>query len=331
MMFLTPPADFGPLLDIAARSCAGAGSPPPPENQDNYIVIDATGRARFLDHQQERTIQVENWPRGQVRVAVLDGMGGHGNGRQAAQAAAEGLLRMPACATLEQLGARLDALHRQLQADFARDNAQGAARPPGTTLTLLELRPGLAPLLYHVGDSRLYEISSDQALPLTVDHVPATAFAMRGLLGEEEWWQQVHAEHRPQISQAFILGNAISDPHTLCGPLYALDRHNLPPFLRHLGDRRVVTLRSDALYLLATDGFWACTRPDRWVASWPALLHGEPGGSADAVLDTLFGHFLAAPLPGLHADNLTAVALRFNVAARSAPGDAYMDETALPE
>ncbi len=320
---LTNSFDFGPGLDVAAHSSAGAGRAPLPENQDNLLLIDARGRAAFLLDQRAHAEQVPDWPQGHVRIAVLDGMGGHGHGRQAAEAVVQGLLRVPACATLEELGSRLDALHEALQAHFLALTGGTDAKRPGTTLTLLELRPGQAPLLYHVGDSRLYEITPHQASPLTIDHVPATTFAIHGLLGEAEWWQQVHGEHRPQISQAFILGNAISDPQVLAGPLYALEADRLPPFLRPLADRRALSVRADALYLLASDGFWACTRPDRWVARWPALLGGH---GAAAALDALFRNFTETPPPGLHVDNLSAIALRF----RPQPAGENMDETALP-
>ncbi|MDC8759934.1 PP2C family protein-serine/threonine phosphatase [Janthinobacterium fluminis] len=316
---LTDSLNFAPRLDVAAHSMAGAGRGPLPENQDNILLIDGAGRAAFLRGQRAQTQQVAGWPAGHARIAVLDGMGGHGHGRQAAEAVVQGLLQIPACATLDELGARLDALHATLQERFAALTGGNEEKRPGTTLTLLELRPGLAPLLYHVGDSRLYEITASQARPLTIDHVPATTFALHGLLDEAEWWQQVHGEHRPQISQAFILGNAISDPHVLAGPLFALEAARLPPFLRQMADRRELALRPDALYLLASDGFWACARPERWVARWPALLGGRDAGGA---LDALFSHFLAAPPPGLHIDNLSAVVLRLR--------PANVDETALP-
>lgn len=315
--------DFGPGLDVAARTCASASALLAPENQDNFLLIDGHGRGTLMRDQHQQTLQLTRWPPGHMRVAIFDGMGGHGHGRQAAEAAANGVLHLPACATLDELAGRLDALHETLQSRFATAPGAGTGKRPGTTLTLLELRPGLAPLLYHVGDSRLYEISAGQVQPLTIDHVPATAFALQGLLGEAEWWQQVHGEHHPQISQAFILGNAISDPQVLADPLCALEPAMLPPFLRHMSDRRALSLRDDAVYLLATDGFWACARPAEWVTHWPALL-GEPGLSSAAVLGRLFDSFIGAPPPGLHIDNLTAIALRLCPAA----GDS--DETALP-
>lgn len=322
--------NFGSALDIAARSAAsvsvgdsGSGGQVL-ENQDNLVLIDADGRAVIMHAQIERTLQLPDWPRGHVRLAVLDGMGGHGYGRQAAEAVAAGLLRMPACATLEELTTRLDALHARLQQQFSVPGDAGRPRRPGTTLTLLELPSQQAPLLYHVGDSRLYEITPGHARPLTIDHVPATAFAMQGMLDAQEWWRQVHGEHRPQIAQAFILGNAFADPQRLDDALCALDGARLPDFLQPLADRRALAVRSDAIYLLATDGFWACRRPQEWIAQWPQLL-GCAASAADAV-DALFGSYRSAPPAGLLLDNLTAIALRFSTVQNAD----NIDETALP-
>jgi serine/threonine protein phosphatase PrpC len=295
---------FGPHLDVAARTCASANPRLGLENQDNFLLIDCGGQALFRHEQQERRCHLPAWPPGHARLAVLDGMGGHGQGRQAAEAVVAGLLALPACTSVGQLSTCLDALHTELQHHFA-----GSEKRPGTTLTMLELPPGQAPLLYHVGDSRLYEVDADTLRPLTVDHVPATTFAMAGLLDEQQWWQQVHGEHRSQIAQAFILGNAFGQSAMLDDPLFELNAINLPPFLYQLGDRRVLPLRPGCTYLLATDGFWACARPYDWVGSWPALL-AAASVSAGAALDALFDEIMIAPPHGLHHDNLTAIALR---------------------
>nr|WP_315250731.1 protein phosphatase [uncultured Duganella sp.] len=322
MTRITDQLNFGPALDIAARSAASISKLQVPENQDNLLLIDADGSAVLLRDQQPQTAKVPGWPPGHVRVAVLDGMGGHGHGRQAAEAVAAGLLRIPACATQEELGARLDQLHHDLQAHFSRPDDRDTFRRPGTTLTLLEIPPGRAPMLYHAGDSRLYEITPQTAIPLTVDHVPATAFAMHGLLDEDEWRQQVHGEHRAQISQAYILGNAFANPQMLDDGLLPLDATNLPPFLRDLADRRVLTVRAGATYLLATDGFWSCARPQPWIARWPQLL----AGSAASALDALFRDYAHNTPPQLHIDNLSAIVIRFGI--RQHTGN--VDETALP-
>ncbi|SHN40165.1 Serine/threonine protein phosphatase PrpC [Duganella sacchari] len=322
MTRITDHLDFGPGLDVAARSAASISKLQVPENQDNLLIIDTAGRAVLLLDQKPHATQLPDWPAGHVRLAVLDGMGGHGHGRQAAEAVATGLLRIPACSTLEQLGARLDQLHLDLQARFSHPGDHDSFRRPGTTLTLLEIPPGQPPMLFHAGDSRLYEITGQHARPLTIDHVPATAFAMHGLLGEQEWWQQVHGEHRAQISQAYILGNAFANPQVLEDGLMPLHAANLPPFLQQLADRRAIQVCADATYLLATDGFWACADPQPWIERWPSLLN-QPAGAA---LDALFTDYAANPPPQLHIDNLSAIVLRFSAATAGC----NVDETALP-
>lgn len=315
MTLALPSLQFGPHYDIAVQSCVGADPRTQLENQDNFLLIDTTGCAHFMEGQRRQSRRIAHWPQGWIRLAVLDGMGGHGRGREAAEAVVAGLIGMPPCASLSELSRHLDLLHVSLQQHFSADEA---AKRPGTTLTMLELRPGAAPLLYHVGDSRLYEVKGGLVHPMTIDHVPATSFAMAGLLDEHEWWQQVHGEHRSQISQAFILGNAFANPTELSDPLYALSPLNLPPFLYHLPDRRAIELDPDAVYVLATDGFWACSDPCDLIDRWPGLLarHDDAAGMTAA----LFEEMLSRPPPNFHIDNLTAIVLRKLDA----------DQTALP-
>jgi serine/threonine protein phosphatase PrpC len=310
---------FG-ALDVAACSRLGAGPRLRAENQDNLLLIDQEGKAAWLHEQAPRQRQLPGWPRGHARLAVLDGMGGHGHGREAAEAVVAGLLAMPPCANSAELTLRLDALHAALQDHFADARFDDGPRP-GTTLTMLELPAHGPALLYHVGDSRLYEITRARAAPLTVDHVPATALAMAGQVREQAWWQQVHGEHRPQVAQAFILGNAFADPMRLNDPLFELTALNLPPWLRHLPDRRALALAPGASYLLATDGLWSCSDPYGWVAQWPQLL----GGRLDAatMLGALLTAYEAHPAAFFYPDNVSAILLRV-------PGDGACDETVLP-
>jgi serine/threonine protein phosphatase PrpC len=302
-------------LDVAACSRLGAGPRLRGENQDNMLLIDEDGNAAWMGDQALQRQHLPGWRAGHARLAVLDGMGGHGHGREAAEAVVAGLLAMPPCANAAELARRLDALHADLQRHFA--DTPGPR--PGTTLTMLELRAGEAPLLYHVGDSRLYEITPARATPLTVDHVPATAYAMAGLLGEAEWWQQVHGEHRPQVAQAFLLGNAFADPARLNDPLFEL---NLPAWLCRLADRRPIELRAGSSYLLATDGLWSCSDPFGWVGQWPQLLAGE--ADAATMLHALLAAYEAHPAAFFYPDNVTAILVRVPARVRG------HDETALP-
>jgi len=311
---------FG-AVDVAACSRLGAGPRLRAENQDNVVLVDVNGDAVFLREAQAWRQHLDGWRSGHARIAVLDGMGGHGHGREAAEAVAAGLLALPPCDSTAELTRRLDALHAELQRHFA----DAAGPRPGTTLTLLELPAAGVPLLYHVGDSRLYEITRARVAPLTVDHVPATAFAMKGLLGQAEWWQQVHGEHRPQVAQAFILGNAFSDTMQLDDPLFELSAEILPPWLSALADRRAVQLRPGSAYLLASDGLWSCSDPAGWVSRWPQLLAGQAGvvSSAAAMLARLLDAYDAHPAAFFYPDNVSAVLLRV-------PLTSGLDETALP-
>lgn len=307
----------GRRLDLAAGSRIGAGAVQRLENQDNFLVIEGSGRASFLRGGQGASAQVDGWPQGHLRLAVMDGMGGHGHGREAAESVAAGLLAVPACSDPGALSRHLERLHAELQGRF--DALHEAGPRPGTTLTMLEIPPAGSPLLWHAGDSRLYEITQAGATPLTVDHVPATVLAMAGLLGEEAWWRHVHGSHAPQIAQAFILGNTLADPARLDDGLVGLDAATLPPWLRALPDRRALRLRPDATYLLATDGFWSCRDPAEFVARWPRLF---ARGDARAGLDALFAEVEERPPVGLQPDNLTAIVLRLR--------QGRSDETALP-
>jgi len=149
-------------------------------------------------------------------------------------------------------------------------------------------------------------------------------FFCAGRIDERAWWRKVHGEHAPQIAQAFILGNAFSNPAQLSDPLFELTPLNLPAWLCALPDRRALALREDAAYLLATDGFWSCAAPDRFVERWPDLLAGAP--DAATMVARLFDTLEHDPPAGLHADNLTALVLR-----PVGRGAAHADETALPD
>jgi serine/threonine protein phosphatase PrpC len=145
---------------------------------------------------------------------------------------------------------------------------------------------------------------------------------MAGLLGEAQWWRQVHGEHRPQVAQAFLLGNAFADPSRLNDPLFELSPLNLPDWLCGLADRRPVELRAGCAYLLATDGLWSCSDPAGWVGQWPQLAAGDAG--AATTLHALMDAYDAHPAAFFYPDNVSAILLRVPGTRRP------RDETALP-
>jgi serine/threonine protein phosphatase PrpC len=132
----------------------------------------------------------------------------------------------------------------------------------------------------------------------------------------------VHGEHRPQIAQAFLLGNAFADPSRLNDPLFELSPLNLPNWLCGLADRRPVELRAGCTYLLATDGLWSCSDPAGWVGQWPQLAARDM--SAATMLHALMDAYDAHPAAFFYPDNVSAILLRVPGAGRA------RDETALP-
>ncbi len=283
--FQAAPAQPAARLEVAVRSLRSPTAHGRRENQDNYLVVDPQGVGCFLRDEQVTRAQLPDWPAGHWRVAVLDGMGGHSHGREAAQRAAEGLLDLPATSDLDQLSRGLTALHAKLYQEF-----QNAGLETGCTLIVLEIPAEGPALLFHVGDSRVYAVNREQVQCLTVDHVPATHLALLGLMDNAHWLQQVHIRPNSQISQAFILGSTLGVTDLQAdaiGPeLFELHDGNLPLFLRGMGDRRLLTLESNWIYLLASDGLWHLLNPQVFIRRWPSLLN-RPQHSLEYLVDIL--------------------------------------------
>ncbi|MDG4551923.1 MAG: SpoIIE family protein phosphatase [Candidatus Contendobacter sp.] len=281
------PFPAGSPLEIAVRSLRSPTGHGRQENQDNYLVIDGQGQARFLWDERETELRLPDWPPGHRRLALLDGMGGHSHGREATEKTLEGLLGLPAAVDLAPISAGLSALHHRLRQQF-----QAAGLEAGCTLILLEIPPSGPALLFHVGDSRLYVVDARRVRCLTVDHVPATHMALLGLMNGAQWFQRVHAQTNSQISQAFGLGGALGAswlyPAAIAEDLFELHEGNLPLFLRGLGDRRALALEPGRIYLLASDGLWRLANPQAFIQRWPALL-----GQADRPLEELADSLLA--------------------------------------
>ncbi len=314
-MNITDAPDSMPLppdrpLEIAVRSLRSPTGHGRQENQDNYLVIDGQGRARLLWREQETELRLPDWPPGHRRLAVLDGMGGHSHGRQAAEKTIEGLLDLAAAVDLAPISHGLEALHNRLHQQF-----QAAGLETGCTLILLEIPPSGPALLFHVGDSRVYAVNERQVQCLTVDHVPATHMAMLGLVDGAQWNQRVHIQANSQISQAFVLGSTLGISQlyaeVISDELYELHEGNLPLFLRGLGDRRALELEPGWVYMLASDGLWHLTNPQAFIQRWPALL-GQPERTLEELADGLLAE-LAEDIRRQHSqpdDNCTVILAR---------------------
>ena len=302
---------YGGRFEVAVRSILSPSETDRDENQDNYLIVDTQGVARYLSNQQDTSKKLQHWSPGHVRLAVLDGMGGHVNGRQAVERAIEGVLEIHATNDLAELSRALEDLHKRLHGEMQRPGQN-----PGCTLTLLEIPPVGPALLFHVGDSRLYAVDNDSAKCLTVDHVPSTKYAMFGQMDERSWRHQVYEQSGSVISQAFILGNSLAGESlfddALREGLLELGDHNLPKFLHGLGDRRTIKLDTEPVYLLASDGLWNLSDPMQFIHRWPQTLAMPKDQPLQTLLDDLFVELacVAGEDDSSGGDNTTAIALR---------------------
>ena len=298
----TPPEhDFGHSVEAAVRTISQTRGEAT-ENQDNYCLIDSQGVAKtMLDH-QDHFQTLSDWPTGHVRLAVMDGMGGHQQGREVAEETAKRLTQIPACYDIDSLSQALNALHKQLREEFTTSK-----KTPGCTLTLVEIPLDKPALLFHVGDSRLYHINETTVDCLTIDHVPATRLFMNQQINAEEWQQRVHKETRFEISQAFVLGNNINNSHELSESLLALSPDNLPEALHPLADRRSLSL--SGLYLLGSDGLWCQNDPQAFIQKWPELLN-KPERAIQPLVDDLVVDLILSSDEDQHQDNATALLFR---------------------
>lgn len=171
-------------------------------NEDTFLIASFQRSMHVIDsnHQRGQPALASQSTEGTV-LMVADGMGGHGDGDKASQAAvrviADYLIHVLPCAsamsrTLANDRASLHGVRSKLaSALLAGDEAirsaaeeGGASEQMGTTLTLAVIT---GPVLYvaHVGDSRCYLYRNSTMYQLTRDHTVANQIAsMGGRIGE---------------------------------------------------------------------------------------------------------------------------------------------------
>lgn len=292
-------------LEIAVRSLASPCADEAVENEDNYLLINGEGRVETLLNQKRHVGRLVDWPANHMRIAVLDGVGGHGQGRLITERIVDEIIALPAFTSQQALNKALDAVHRRIQIEFFGS----ALAPPGATLLLLEVPPSGPAFLFHVGDSRLFALHRAGMELLTVDHSPPTAFALQGLLGEDEWRRQVLGENRSAISQAFGMGSMLNGSGGLQPGLIELTSERMPGFLTHLPDRRCLMLEPGKSLLMATDGLWTYQNPLRFLGGLTELMFKYPD-NLEEVADSIVLEHCQASRNERRYDNTTFVLLK---------------------
>ncbi len=161
-------------------------------NQDAFAVIDEAGI----------------W-------AVADGMGGHAGGEVAAQIAIA-TVQAEAAASSHLLGngqaahtdVLTDLISRAHDAILDRARSKSKLKGMGTTLVLLAIVSGPAPVAYlaHVGDSRAYRFRSGTLTLMTKDHTLIEKYLERGILTPET--AKTHPE-RHVLTRALGVGPVV--------------------------------------------------------------------------------------------------------------------------
>ncbi|EGV33751.1 protein serine/threonine phosphatase [Thiorhodococcus drewsii AZ1] len=279
------------------------------ENQDNYLIIaqgsDGQPKARWLRDASAAEETRASWPSRWIRLAVLDGMGGHTHGREIAEAAVDALRRLPPCqSTFKQRRAVVD-LHRNLLRQFGT----GQANSPGTTLVWAEIdRLRRRCHLLHLGDSRAWLGMNDRWHPLTHDHTLAEFGYRDGRIDPSAYAAESERRNQP-LAQALGHGTwgVIMDAegHESFGfaPEIRLDAmHDLSPSLQGHADLRTIDLPRGTPLILATDGLWSgigCDLPP----PTELMVPGAIGDLAQTAIDAgstdnttlIIGHFDPEP------------------------------------
>ncbi|MBB1489560.1 PP2C family protein-serine/threonine phosphatase [Oceanospirillum sediminis] len=277
-------------------------------NQDNFLVIAPSGKAVCLKRREQYHFTHQSWPEGQYRLVVSDGIGGGRHGGEISEELIEALSCVGHFSEQNLLCSFLDDLHHEMQQRWNPDRLK-----EGATLTLLESQTPNQVQLFHVGDSRLFEISQSRVNCLTLDHSLATRQVVAGAITSEVVWEQaIFDPDRPSselLCQAFVLGSAMAPESRNFRPtLFPLTEERLPWFLADKADRRLIRLKAGCLYLLATDGFWHLPDSMSCIRQAPELYQNSR--DSEDFLQQLFALLKKQTPDRWLGDNCTAIAFQ---------------------
>jgi len=251
---------------------------PRQENQDNYLIIQKLqdqAIARCLKDENEIRLPLKTWPDDIIRIAVADGMGGHANGRQIAEQLMDQLIQLQPQHSPETMKQQIIDIHNQLYDAYAIPHND---RSPGTTLVLADIhrQTGQA-VLIHVGDSRAYLIQPrrfTKKLPdirqLTKDHSFAEFSYRDGELDQTTYVNNLNIQ-KIRLAQAVGFGSRgiLTDedgfkPFRPDKRIRIFLAHDLTQKYRSQADDFYVTIKSNDILMLSSDGLWSGESTGQW-------------------------------------------------------------------
>jgi len=210
-------------------------------------------------------------------MVLADGMGGHGHGEVAAEAAVRSVVaafdRAARPRLADPYGFLADAMAGAHAAVRAQPGLRGLGEMPRTTCLICVVQDSIATWV-HAGDSRLYVLRHGKVLARTRDHSRVRALIDEGLLAEDE------AHQHPERN---ILTSCLGGEQ--------------PPRLEF---SRKTPLMCGDVVLLCSDGVWGPLADDAPLA---ALSDGDALRAAPALLDRV------ESIAGPGRDNLSLIAL----------------------
>lgn len=225
------------------------------ENQDNYLIINSQGQCEFLQDEQPQSATLDHWEKGQVRIAVIDGMGGHEHGREFAEDVVKGLMKIPFQSDPIGLKNALTDLHDALFERYYR-----GGRSPGSTLVMADIDTERTALIANIGDSRAFlcegDCNANNEQQLTFDHTEAGIALREGFISEADY-HSVTDKHESRIAQALGYG----------GIHFTIKQQSDKPLKQHrkalslrltqpYADIFTVNLPINSMLMLASDGKW---------------------------------------------------------------------------
>lgn len=284
-------ATCGGRIEVAAVSHQG----PRRGNEDAFLIVLPDGSAWRMADQRLVADTAPCWGGGDwLRVAVLDGMGGHSQGGETAETAAALLLRQPPKDSPEALRDMVMALHADL---LARAGGPGVS---GCTLVMadIDLSRGILCLI-HCGDSPAWLCHHDISRKVSRDHRVAEYAFRDGEISRHEYEASL-AVTSNRLCQALGFGSFQA---------YSRAESNLNPNLRIDVGAAFAPDHADAFRMAVGDG-------DVLLLASDGILTGAPAAELTAALaagadlaDTV-GPIATAPTA---RDNVTAVMVRFGI------------------
>jgi PPM family protein phosphatase len=268
------------------------------ENQDNYLIIQnyderETPLATFLRDESIIYHPLPSWDRNYLRMAVVDGMGGHKEGRQITEALVRILTDVPPLTEVTEMRDAVLEAHKQLQEQFPFEGKLS----PGCTLVMVDLHRKTGDgILLNLGDSRSYRITPEDCIGLTHDHL-SLEFALRDKEISLERYREIlgRGERDSSLTQAIGFGSfgIIKNKHGRKPNHYSAElrldvAENLPLELQDHEDVFAFQLAPNELLMLGSDGLWSHNEQQVWLCgeiSKNRVTEDDVHGVVQAALD----------------------------------------------